>query len=64
MRANVENAPGHTDNRGIIVSHVGLNLDQHWDDFKTLDTEDQAMVDDWLIAPPSPPLTPGSPGPR
>lgn len=59
MRVNVESAPGHTDNRGIVVSHVGLNLDQHWDDFKTLDTEDQAMVHDWLNAPPSPPTTPG-----
>lgn len=60
MRANVQDAPGHTDNRGIIVSHVGLNLDQHWDDFKTLDGEDQAMVHDWLVAPTNPPQATGN----
>ena len=41
MRVNRQQAPGHPDNRGIVVSHVGLNRDRHWDDFKTLDAEDQ-----------------------
>lgn len=52
MRANVEQAPGHPDNRGIIVSHVGLNIDRHWDDFKTIDAEDQELVHSWLISAP------------
>ena len=59
MRVNVENAPAHVDNRGIIVSHIGLNLDRHWDDFKTIDTEDQRLVHDWLLSGPRrPPAQP------
>lgn len=50
MRVNVENAPGHPDNEGIVVSHVGLNIDRHWDDFKEIDREDQQMIDGWLDA--------------
>lgn len=52
MRVNREQAPGHPDNRGIIVSHVGLNLDRHWDDFKRIDAEDQELVQDWLLSGP------------
>jgi DNA repair protein RadD len=58
MRVNVQQAPGHLDNRGIVVSHVGLNLDRHWEDFKSLDTADQQLVQTWLLsgvqAPPAP----------
>lgn len=50
MRVNKERAPGHPDNRGIVVSHVGLNLDRHWDDFKNLDAEDQQLVHSWLLS--------------
>ena len=50
MRVNVENAPGHPDNEGIVVSHVGLNIDRHWDDFKEIDRGDQEMIDGWLDA--------------
>jgi hypothetical protein len=46
LRVNRQNAPGHVDNRGIIVSHDGLNLDRHWNDFKTIDAEDQQLVQD------------------
>lgn len=49
MRVTHHQAPGHPDNRGIIVSHVGLNLDRHWDDFKQIDAEDQDLVHDWLV---------------
>ena len=49
MRVNVQQAPGHLDNRGIVVSHVGLNLDRHWEDFKCLDTADQQLVQTWLL---------------
>ena len=49
MRVNRQQVPGHPDNRGIVVSHIGLNLDRHWDDFKTLDAEDQQLVQAWLM---------------
>ncbi len=48
MRVNVQRAPTHPDNEGIIVSHVGLNIDQYWDDFKDIDREDQELVQGWL----------------
>jgi len=50
MRANVQNAPGHADNQGVIVSHVGLNIDRFWDDFKAIDRGDQELIHDWLDA--------------
>jgi superfamily II DNA or RNA helicase len=50
MRVNVQNAPGHPDNRGVVVSHVGLNVDRHWDDFKQIDQDDQELVAGWLEA--------------
>lgn len=55
MRVNVEQTPGHPDNRGIVVSHVGLNIDQHWDDFKRIDEEDQRLVQSWLMSAEQPP---------
>lgn len=48
MRVNEQNAPGHRDNQGVVVSHVGLNIDQHWADFKSIDEEDQRLVEAWL----------------
>lgn len=58
MRVIHQNAPGHPDNRGIVVSHVGLNIDRHWDDFRQIDAEDQELVNGWLEAgdqvPPEP----------
>jgi DNA repair protein RadD len=50
MRVTQPHAPGHPDNRGVVVSHVGLNLDQHWDDFKQIDAEDQELVRSWLAS--------------
>lgn len=50
MRVNVQNAPGHPDNIGVVVSHVGLNIDHLWHDFKSLDGGDQELVDGWLKA--------------
>lgn len=57
MRVNRQQAPGHPDNRGIVVSHVGLNLDRHWEDFKQIDAQDQQLIQDWLLsAERNPPL--------
>jgi DNA repair protein RadD len=50
MRVNVPNAPGHADNQGVIVSHVGLNIDRHWDDFKSIDGDDQELIHSWIEA--------------
>lgn len=58
MRANVQRAPGHPDNEGIIVSHVGLNIDRHWGDFKYIDRDDQLLVREWLGAEDEPPPEP------
>ncbi len=59
MRVNVQRAPGHPDNEGIIVSHVGLNIDRHWNDFKDIDSEDRELVDEWLNAGDDPPSSSG-----
>lgn len=50
MRVIHNHNPGHLDNRGIVVSHVGLNIDRHWEDFRRIDEADQAMVKEWLSA--------------
>lgn len=50
MRVVHEAKADHPDNHGYIVSHVGLNTDAHWDDFREIDLDDQAMVKQWLIA--------------
>ncbi len=50
MRVNAERSPGHPDNRGVVVTHVGLNVDRHWDDFKLLDDADQDLIRGWLNA--------------
>ena len=48
MRVIMQQSPGHLDNRSVIVSHVGLNIDRHWEDFKLFDKEDQATIEKWL----------------
>jgi DNA repair protein RadD len=48
MRVIHEGEPGHHDNHGYVVSHVGLNNESKWDDFKELDFEDRALLEKWL----------------
>lgn len=50
MRVVHEAKPDHPDNHGFVVSHVGLNTDAHWDDFREVDFNDQAMLKQWLAA--------------
>ena len=45
MRVTSENSPGDTDNRGYVVSHVGLNVDRWWEELKQLDADDQEFFD-------------------
>lgn len=49
MRVVVQNDPDHPDNQGFIVSHVGLNNDARWEEFRELDLEDQALLHKWAI---------------
>lgn len=51
MRVIHQKAPHHADNEGVVVSHVGLNIDRHWDDFKLIDERDRNLVHGWLNAP-------------
>lgn len=48
MRVVVQNAPDHPDNQGWIVSHVGLNNEERWGEFRELDLDDQALLREWL----------------
>lgn len=50
MRVIHQNSPGHPDNEGIIVSHLGLNMDKYWEDFKDFDKDDQEVIDKWLTS--------------
>jgi hypothetical protein len=48
MRVVIQNDPSHPDNQGFIVSHVGLNNDARWEEFRELDLEDQALINEWV----------------
>jgi DNA repair protein RadD len=55
MRVNRVDKIGHPDNRAVIVSHVGLNIERHWDDFKLIDEQDRVLVESWLTSTDTPP---------
>lgn len=48
MRVVQQNKPDHPDNRGHVVSHVGLNNDERWSEFRELDLEDQQLIHEWV----------------
>jgi len=48
MRVVVQNDPDHPDNQAHIVTHVGLNNEERWDEFRELDLDDQELVQSWL----------------
>lgn len=48
MRVIHQDKPDHPDNHGFIVSHVGLNNDEHWNDFRELDFDDQRLIHEWI----------------
>lgn len=50
MRVVIQNEPEHLDNQGFVVSHIGLNNDARWDEFRELDLDDQALIRAWLTA--------------
>lgn len=45
MRVVVQNDPGHPDNVGHIVTHLGMNLDTRLQEFKQFENDDQAFWD-------------------
>lgn len=49
MRVLQDSAPDHPDNQGHIISHVGLNNDARWTEFRELDLDDQELVHSWVI---------------
>jgi DNA repair protein RadD len=52
MRVVMQNSPEHPDNQGYVISHVGLNNEERWSEFRELDLEDQQLIHDWLAAEP------------
>ena len=47
MRTVVPNDPADPNNQAFIVSHVGLNNEEQWSDFRELDAGDQDLVRAW-----------------
>ena len=47
MRTVDLNDPNSPNNQGFVVSHVGLNNEEQWDEFRDLDTQDQQIIRGW-----------------
>jgi superfamily II DNA/RNA helicase len=43
MRVIRQGHPAHPDNRGYVISHVGMNTERHWEQFRELDGDDQEL---------------------
>jgi hypothetical protein len=43
LRQLKHNDGQHPDNQGILISHVGLNTERHWDEFRQLDSADRQL---------------------
>ncbi len=43
MRVLEQNDPFHPDNEGWVISHIGLQQDDRWDDFQRFDEDDQDL---------------------
>ncbi|MEJ1966508.1 MAG: DEAD/DEAH box helicase family protein [Gammaproteobacteria bacterium] len=54
--------PSSPANHGYVVSHVGLNNDANWRDFREFDLEDQQVFRDWLESQVGPPPSEGGEG--
>jgi DNA repair protein RadD len=52
MRVVVQDKPEHPDNQAWIISHVGLNNEERWDEFRELDLDDQALLASWVQGEP------------
>lgn len=52
MRVMFQDDPGNPANNGYVISHVGLNNDANWRDFRDFDLEDQQVFRKWLESQP------------
>lgn len=43
MRVIRQGQPAHPDNHGFVISHVGMNTERHWEQFRDLDGDDQEL---------------------
>ncbi|MGE5528238.1 MAG: DEAD/DEAH box helicase [Patescibacteria group bacterium] len=43
MRVLEQNDPYHPDNEGWVISHIGLQQDERWEDFQRFDEDDQEL---------------------
>lgn len=50
MRVMFQDDASNPANHGYVVSHIGLNNDANWRDFREFDLEDQQVFRDWLEA--------------
>ena len=50
MRVVKQDAPGDPDNRGYVVSHVGLNVDRWWTELKGMDESDQEFLENLAMS--------------
>jgi DNA repair protein RadD len=48
MRVMVQEDVNNPANHGYVVSHIGLNNDANWRDFREFDLEDQEVFRNWL----------------
>ncbi|MFZ5424910.1 MAG: DEAD/DEAH box helicase family protein [Patescibacteria group bacterium] len=54
LRVVVQNSPGHPDNYGYIVTHIGMNLDNRFEEFRAFDSDDEEFWASVLGGEPSP----------
>lgn len=52
MRVVIQNEPDHPDNTAYVLSHVGMNNEGRWSEFRELDLDDQELVQAWLRGEP------------
>jgi hypothetical protein len=62
MRVMFPDDIGNPANHGYVVSHIGLNNDANWRDFRDFDLEDQQVFREWLEAHPESLLDSGGDG--
>ncbi len=53
MRVMFQDDQSNPANHGYVVSHIGLNNDANWRDFRDFDLEDQEVFRKWLEAQPT-----------
>lgn len=57
MRVMFPDDASNSANHGYVISHVGLNNDANWRDFREFDLEDQQVFRDWLESQVDEPVT-------